>query len=70
MLTIRQLSPEYLNSISEDDINDVNCFKSNKNLKYLFVETIIPGTYKLKEDIDLEKIKDETYKYYYISSIG
>ena len=61
MLTIRQLSPEYLNSISEDDINDVNCFKSNKNLKYLFVETIIPGTYKLKEDIDLEKIKDETY---------
>ena len=55
------MTPKYLKSISEDDINDVKCFKSNKNLKYLFVETIVPGTYKLKENIDLEKIKDESY---------
>ena len=61
ILTIKQLTPKYLKSISEDDINDVKCFKSNKNLKYLFVETIVPGTYKLKENIDLEKIKDESY---------
>lgn len=60
-LIIKQLSPRYLNTINDEDINDVDCFKANKNLKYLFVETIVPGVYKLKDNIDIETIKDESY---------
>ena len=60
-LIIKQLSPRYLNTINDEDINDVDCFKANKNLKYLFVETIVPGVYKLKDNIDIEIIKDESY---------
>jgi len=60
-LIIKQMSQKYLNAISDEDISDVDCFKANKNLKYLFVETIIPGVYKLKDNIDIDKIKDETY---------
>ena len=60
-LIIKQLSPRYLNTINDEDICDVDCFKANKNLKYLFVETIVPGVYKLKDNIDIEIIKDESY---------
>lgn len=58
---IRQLKAIDCNSITEDEINDVDCFKANKNLKFLYVETLSDGTYKLKANIDLEKIKDETW---------
>lgn len=60
-VTIRQLKARYKYSITEDDINDVKCFKANKNLKYLYVETIEPGVYKLKDNINIEKIKDESW---------
>lgn len=60
-LDIRQVRAEYKYAITEEDINDVDCFKSNKNLKYLYVETIEPGLYKLKSNIDKEKIKDESW---------
>jgi len=60
-VSINQLKAYYKNAICEDDINDVKCFKANKNLKYLYVEVIEPDFYKLKNNIDLEKIKDETW---------
>lgn len=60
-LVIHQLKSVFKNEINEDDINNVKCFKSNKNLKYLYVETIEPNVYKLKQNIDLNKISDETW---------
>ena len=60
-VSIHQLKPTYKYAISEDDINDVKCFKSIKNLKYLYVETISHGVYKLKKNININKIKDETW---------
>lgn len=60
-LTIHQLKSTDKYAIFEDEINDVKCFKDNKNLKYLYVEVIEPGIYKLKQNIDIKKIKDETW---------
>ena len=60
-VSIRQLKAHYKNEISEDDIIDVKCFKNNKNLKFLFVEVIEPGIYKLKDNIDLGKIQDQSW---------
>ena len=60
-VTIRQLKATYKYSITEEDINDVKCFKANKNLKYLYVETIEPGVYKLKDNIKIDKIIDESW---------
>lgn len=56
-LTIRQIKGIYKKAIYEDDVNDVKCFKENKNLKYLYMEAVEPGIYRLKKNIDLVKIK-------------
>ena len=60
-LSIFQLISEDCYSFTEEEINDVDCFKANKNLKYLYVESIGQGVYKLKANIDIDKIKDETW---------
>ena len=60
-LTITQMNAEYANAITEKDIDKVDCFKSNKSLKYLFVETLYGNLYRLKKNIDLEKIKNEEW---------
>lgn len=60
-VVIHQLRPTDCNSITETEIEKIDCFKSNKNLKYLYVESLVDGTYKLKPDVDVERIKDETY---------
>lgn len=60
-VSIHQLKPKYRYAISEKDIDNIKCFKNNKNLKYLYVENISDGVYKLKKDIDIIKIKDETW---------
>lgn len=61
-LRIQQLIAEYANAITEDDIEDVDCFKANKNLKYLFVDVLVPNkVYRIKNGIDYEKIKDGSY---------
>lgn len=60
-LTIYQMKSKDCHSITEKEINDVDCFKANKNLKYLYVESLDDGTYKLKSNINIEKIKDETW---------
>lgn len=60
-VSITRLTPNFVNCITEKNIQKVSCFKANKNLKYLFVESISPGIYKLKKHIDLNKIKDESW---------
>lgn len=60
-LTIFQLISKDCCSITEEEIDDVDCFKTNKNLKYLYVESIAQGVYKLKDKVDIDKIKDETW---------
>lgn len=60
-VSIHQLKPKYRYAISEKDIDNIKCFKNNKNLKYLYVENISDGVYKLKKNIDIIKIKDETW---------
>ena len=48
--------------ISDEDINDIDCFKADKDLKYLFVETSEDKDgYYLKGNIDINKIKSEEY---------
>ena len=55
---INQLVTAYANSITLDDINDVDCFKSNKDLKYLFLENINSDeTFVVKRNLDYVKIK-------------
>lgn len=58
---IHQLKATDCNSITEEEINDIDCFKANKNLKFLYVESLSDGTYKLKANLDLAKIKDESW---------
>lgn len=60
-VVIHQLKATDCNSIEEDEINDVDCFQANKNLKFLYVETLSDGTYKLKANLDLAKIKEESW---------
>ncbi len=60
-MTIKQLRPTRTNVLTENEINAVDCFKANKNLKYLFVEMVSPGIYTLRKDIDIDKVKDETW---------
>ena len=55
---IHQLKATDCNSITEEEINDIDCFRANKNLKFLYVETLSDGTYKLKANLDLAKIKE------------
>jgi len=58
---IKQLQPTYKQSVSEKEINKVDCFKANKNLKFLYLEVISNGSYRLKQNVDIKKIKDETW---------
>lgn len=60
-LIITQMNAEYANAITEKDIDKIDCFKANKGLKYLFVETLHNQLYRLKKNIDLEKIKNEEW---------
>ena len=60
-LTISQLNPNLVGAISEKQINDIDCFKYNKNAKFLFVESIRPGSYFLKRNIDISSVKQGIY---------
>lgn len=60
-LSVQELVPENKSAITQKQIDKVGCFKANKNLKYLFLEELSDGSFKLKKGIDLDKIKDETY---------
>ncbi len=59
---IVELDFRNINLISDEEIQDIDCFKANKDLKYLFVESDEDKKgYYLKPNIDIDKIKSEEY---------
>lgn len=61
-VTIQQLRTAFTEGVTLDEIEDVDCFKANKDLKYLFFETLIPNkVFILKKNIDYEKIRKEEW---------
>lgn len=61
-LTIDQMNLNYINAVTAKKIDKVDCFKVNKNLKYLFVDVIVPNElFAIKRNIDCEKIKNEEW---------
>ena len=61
-VTIRQLQTTYTYGIDITKFDEVDCFKANKNLKYLYFDVLVPEkTFILKRDIDYVKIQNETW---------
>lgn len=60
-VTIVKQKVSYTNGISEDEIEDVDCFKANVNLKYLFMTEIDEGVYQVKPGLDYVKVEKEEY---------
>lgn len=61
-LTIDQMNLNYTNAVPAKKIDKVKCFKAHKNLKYLFVDVIIPNElFAVKHNIDCEKIKNREW---------
>ena len=60
-LTICQEKGKIINLINEDDIEDVKCFKTNKNLKYLYIDQVDKGVYRLKKNIDISEVNKDTW---------
>lgn len=59
---IQQLRTAFTDGVTLDEIEDVDCFKTNKDLKYLYFETLIPDrAFMLKKSIDYEKIRKEEW---------
>lgn len=55
---IRQLETQFEYGISIEDINDIDCFKENQNLKFLFFDVLVPDkVFLLKENLNYEQIK-------------
>lgn len=55
-----ELSDSY--NVSIEEINDVECFKQNPNLKFLYMESAeTEGEFKLKSNIDYAAIEREDY---------
>lgn len=55
-VTIQQLRTAFTEGVTLDEIEDIDCFKANKDLKYLYFETLIPDkVFMLKKNIDYEK---------------
>ena len=56
-ITVTQLQPSYANGVDIEDIEDVNCFKYNKDLKYLYFNVLEPEKCLIvKQDLDYTKI--------------
>lgn len=61
-VTIQQLRTAFTEGVTLDEMEDVDCFKANKDLKYLYFETLIPDrVFILKKNIDYEKIRKEEW---------
>ena len=59
---IRQLQTTYAYGIDITEFDEVDCFKANKDLKYLYFDVLIPEkTFMLKRDIDYVKIQKHEY---------
>lgn len=61
-LSINQMTPTLVNGVPARKIEKIDCFKANKNLKYLFVDVLVPNQfYTVKPNIDYDKIKREEW---------
>ena len=61
-LEIYQLTTKYVNGVDIEDINDVDCFKANEGLKYLFFDVLEANkTFILKKNLDYNKIKNDDF---------
>ena len=59
---IKQLNPSFAYGIDISEIEKVDCFKSNKDLKYLYFDVLVPEkAFILKRDIDYTKIRQEEW---------
>lgn len=58
VVTIKQLQTSFLNGVSVEDLDEIDCFRANKELKYLYFDVLVPEKYFiLKKDIDFNAIK-------------
>lgn len=61
-VAIKQLHTSFAYGVDISDINDVNCFKTNKELKYLYFDVLVPEkTFIVKQNIDYDKIQKEEW---------
>lgn len=61
-VTIKQLKTSFAYGVDISDINDVGCFKADKNLKYLYFDALVPEkTFIVKQNIDYDKIQKEEW---------
>ncbi|NDV56564.1 hypothetical protein [Bacteroides sp. 519] len=59
---IKQMNINYANGILAKKVEKVNCFKANKNLKYLFLEVLIPNkVFTVKSNLNYEKIRNSDW---------
>lgn len=56
-VTIQQMNVSYKCGISEKAIEKVKCFKAIPNLRYLYIESVEPGVYVLKKNINTAHIE-------------
>lgn len=61
-VVIKQLQPNFEYGVDISDIEDVDCFKNNKELKYLYFDVLVPGQiFIVKQNIDYNKIQNEQW---------
>jgi hypothetical protein len=61
-LYIYNLKTPYTYGVDIEEIEKIDCFKANKDLKYLYFDVLVPGqTFILKKNIDYEKIRKEEW---------
>lgn len=61
-VTIKQLQTSFMNGVDIAEIEKVNCFKTNKDLKYLYFDVLVPDkSFIVKQDIDFAKIQKEEW---------
>lgn len=61
-LYITQLKKEFTNGIKLSKIEKINCFKNNPNLKYLFMDAIVPNElFMIKSTIDINKVATQDW---------
>ncbi len=59
---IQQLRSKFAHSVNLEDIEDIACFKENKNLKYLFMDVINSNQdFMIKSNLDYQEIKIGEY---------
>ena len=55
-----KLNTSFTYGVDIEDIEKVDCFKANKDLKYLYFDVLVPGqTFILKKNIDYKKIRKQ-----------